>query len=193
MRPGRATDKRREPSPQKPAPHPRRNTRAAREEEGRRRKRRSQGAEGSSSAHPIPDGPRQITRTSPNRPRKPRRTGCTSHPEQAAQATPNRPRRPAPHKPHKPLPHRPHTPPSPEPHKPPRQTAPSRRTSCTVPLRTGRANRPARAVPGAKPHTLTPFQGETPPKWTKSEKFSLLLRENRQQTETRYGIQFQGD
>lgn len=37
------------------------------------------------------------------------------------------------------------------------------------------------------------FKGKLPPKWTKSEKFSLLLRENRQQTETRYGIQFQGD
>lgn len=59
--------------------------------------------------------------------------------------------------------------------------------------RKDRINPPGRAAQGAKPHTLTPFQRETPPKWTKSEKFSLLLRENRQQTETRYGIQFQGD
>lgn len=73
-----------------------------------------------------------------------------------------------------------------KPHKPPRTDLRSR-------PRTDRTNWPGRAAQGAKPHMLTPFQRETPPKWTKSEKFSLLLRENRQQTETRYGIQFQGD
>lgn len=76
---------------------------------------------------------------------------------------------------------------------PPAQTAHASRTNNRKHPRKDRINPPGRAAQGAKPHTLTPFQRETPPKWTKSEKFSLLLRENRQQTETRYGIQFQGD
>lgn len=76
---------------------------------------------------------------------------------------------------------------------PPAQTAHASRTNHRKHPRKDRINPPGRAAQGAKPHTLTPFQRETPPKWTKSEKFSLLLRENRQQTETRYGIQFQGD
>lgn len=75
---------------------------------------------------------------------------------------------------------------------PPAQTAHASRTNHRKHPRKDRINPPGRAAQGAKPHTLTPFQRETPPKWTKSEKFSLLLRENRQQTETRYGIQFQG-